>query len=112
MKFERNHNVKDSLKIRHSRTAIPVMMIWLVKKKREDDYLGGKSSRTEEVEDKYIPDILDRVSKGHRDIRKFNNIFKKYVGFIIISEDGKMLDLRKEGGIILSYKEKFYKIPE
>jgi len=111
MSFERNNNVKDALKIGHSRTAIPVGMIWLIKKKKSTDLLkDGKSSRTEEVSDKYIPEILDRISKGHQDIWKFNKAFKKYVGFIILSEKGKIIDLVENPGIVLSYKEKFYKM--
>jgi len=110
MNFERNHNVKDSLKIGHSRTAVPVGMIWLIKKTKEPNQ-SGISARTEEVGEKYIPEILERLSKGMRDIRKIN-IFKKYVGFIVISKTGKILDFRENPDIIISYKEKFYKITE
>jgi len=111
MNFERNHNVKKSLNIGHTRSAVPVGIIWLIKKMKENNP-DRTSGRTEEVNEKYIPQILERLSEGHRDIRKYNKIFKKYVGFIVISENGKMIDLRENPGTILSYKEKFYKIPE
>jgi len=107
MSFERNHDVKGSIGIGHSRTAVPVGMVWLIKKTKEPNK-SGISARTEEVNEKYIPEILSKLSKGHKEIFKIN-IFKQYVGLIIISKGGKIIDFRENPDIILSYNEKFYK---
>lgn len=110
MSFERNKGVKDTLEIGHGRHAIKVDFIWLIKKNKNQEPGTYNSFLTEEGNEDHIPDILDRLSKGEKNIKKMN-IFKNYVGFIIIAEGGKMLDPQKYSGKVLSFREKFYKLP-